>query len=125
MTTRGIAIPDGHGYPIEKIEVETVSGTIGIKNGKVMLAANSALTMTLPVPRIGAYNKDGDDGQEIVIISVSAYAHIIQSPTKFTTGAAGVGTATLGGAVGDGITIVAYNGTWILKPGSSKNATFA
>jgi hypothetical protein len=66
------------------------------------------------------------DGVELTFIATTANAHTLDNSAGsgfFSSGGASKDVATFGGAVGDGLTIVAYQGKWYLKPGGTLNVT--
>lgn len=66
------------------------------------------------------------DGVELTFIATTANANTLSNAAGsgfFDAGGASKDVATFGGAIGDGLTIVAYQGKWYIKPGCSKNIT--
>lgn len=63
------------------------------------------------------------DGVTLTFISTTAQAHTLDLVTGINGGAADVGT--FGGAVGDSVTIVAYQGVWYEMPNANVNVTWA
>lgn len=66
------------------------------------------------------------DGVELTFIATTANAHTLDNSAGsgfFSSGGSSKDVATFGGAIGDGITIVAYQGKWYIKPSSDKNIT--
>lgn len=66
------------------------------------------------------------DGIELTFIATTANAHTLSNAAGsgfFSSGGASKDIATFGGAIGDGLTIVAYLGKWYIKPGNEKNIT--
>lgn len=63
------------------------------------------------------------DGIMLTFLGATANAHTLDLVTGINGGAADIGT--FGGAVGDGVVIVAINGEWFQVPGSNTNVTFA
>jgi Pectate lyase superfamily protein len=84
------------------------SGAMVIADGPVAISkAGSAAVLTIVDP-VAA-----DDGVTIRIFARTAFAHQIKN-TMTTWNASGLTTATFGGAVGDGMTITAKDGFWII-----------
>ena len=63
------------------------------------------------------------DNLKLTFIATTANAHTLDLVTGINGGAADVGT--FGGAAGDGVTIIAYQGVWYQLPGNNTNVTFA
>jgi hypothetical protein len=55
-----------------------------------------------------------DDGIEITRASATANAHTITATGLFQTGTASVNLATFAANAGAGLTLMAYNGKWIV-----------
>ena len=76
----------------------------------VLITKGTAATMTLVAPTAGTH-----DGVRLDIIASAAAAHTITVTAGFNGAGAGKDVATFGGAVGDGMTIVAYQGVWYVE----------
>lgn len=99
-------------------------GAIPIKSGRVIVKKASACALTLAAPTAGLPSAGGDDGKRLTIVAGTAAAHTItNSSPGFNNGGASKDVATLGGAIGDGLTLIAYNGEWLVV--GSVNATLA
>jgi len=90
-------------------------GAVNIKFGTALLTKSaSAGAYTLANPTAGT-----DDGKILYLVSTTAKAHVV------TTGSSGVNatnnTLTFGGAIGDGVVLEAYNGSWYIR--STTNVT--
>ena len=86
----------------------TAAGAISIKNGTAMIGSGGALAMTLARPLAGE-----DDGKELVITAITAFAHTVTNTTPgFNKAGAAGDVATFGGAIGDSMRIIAANGVW-------------
>jgi hypothetical protein len=87
-----------------------VAGAI-IPGGKVFLKTGTAGAFTLPQPIPGAQLNGGNDGMVTKIIALDAEAYVI------TTSANGINgnkdTATWTAAVGNNMTLEAFNGVWL------------
>jgi hypothetical protein len=61
----------------------------------------------------------GQDGQILIISSTTAHAHVITSAVDGFNAKGSSGTATFGAAIGNSVTLLAYNGHWyaIVKTG--------
>lgn len=97
--------------PVESLAKETLttSGPITIQNGLVILDKVTPMTATLENPTAGV-----DDGKMLVIVSITAAPHTISnaSGAGFNGSGKSSGLAKLGGAIGDGLTVIAYQGKW-------------
>ncbi len=88
-------------------EIDSASGAIAIKNGKVLLTGAAACVMTLAAPVAGT-----DDFKELDIQCTTAHAHSVTCSSNVMGGSHA--TATFA-AVGDNIQLKAYNGIWLIK----------
>lgn len=96
------------------------NGAIAQKEGTVTISKGSAAAMTLADPTTGAQAGGvGDDGRDLTIVSKTAFAHVITIAGGIAGGSNN--TITLGGAVGDTVSLKAIAGKWYLRP--STNAT--
>ena len=84
-------------------------GAITIQNSTVIVTKGTAAALTLAAP------STAQDGTKITVVSATAAAHTVTVATAGFNdlGAAG-DVATFGGAKGDGLTAIAYNGDWFL-----------
>lgn len=96
------------------------NGAITIKSGVVLLTkADGAVAATLAAP-----TPTTDDGKILYIVSTTAKAHTITATTIGFNAAETAGdVATLGGAIGDGLVVVAYQGEWYVL--ANTNASIA
>jgi hypothetical protein len=105
-----------HIVPTQVVSTDTAISLLS--GGMVFITKGSAAALTLAVPTV-------QNGARLVIISTTAFAHTV----TVTGGLGGAGTGadvgTFGGAIGDGVVLVSYNGTWHVEPGSNLNVTFA
>lgn len=100
------------------VEVDAANGTIGIKEGNVIITKGSAIALTLTPPTAGAQSAGGDDGKILRINSTTAFAHIVTCSDGFNAKGSS-GTATFGAAVGNACELVAYNGHWYNDPAAT------
>lgn len=92
------------------VELAATNGAITSKSGVVMLTKAGVAAMTLAAPTAGT-----DDGKILHIVAATANAHTVTQTTPgFGAGGALLDVATFGGAIGDNMTIVAYNGKWYI-----------
>lgn len=101
------------------VQVAAADGAITIKDGVVMITKGTAAALTLAAPTASA-----DDGKRLAIISTTAAAHTVTQTTPgFNGGTTGSDVATFTAAIGNGMVIVAYNGTWYTE--SLRNVALA
>lgn len=102
------------------VQALAASGAITLKSGVVLLTkSDGAVAATLAAPTATT-----DDGKIVHIVSTTAQAHTITATTiGFNAANAAGDVATLGGAIGDGLSVVAYQGEWYVL--NSINATIA
>ena len=92
--------------PALQTQVVNVDGAITITNGEVIITkAADAAAITLAAPAAG------DNYKIIRIVSTTAKAHQITFAAGKINGGANT-TLTLGGAIGDAATIIAYGTVW-------------
>ena len=82
-------------------------GAVTPKGGVVFVTKGSAAALTLAAPIPGA-----DDGKAVTFIAATAFAHVLTCPTDGFNAKGASGTATLAAAVGNGLTVTAFNGHW-------------
>jgi hypothetical protein len=86
------------------------TGTITKTSGVVVLNKAGAITVTLNLPVA-----DTDDGKVLEIVSLTAQLHTVALASgTFGGSGAGYTTVTFTGAVGDSMTVVAFNGKWYI-----------
>jgi hypothetical protein len=97
----------------------TAAGAIAIGDGDklVLVGGSGSVALTLAEPTAGT-----DDGKIVRFTSLSAHDSTI-TPGTVGFNAGNDTIATLGGAIGDGLTVVAYNGEYYIL--SNINATIA
>lgn len=85
----------------------SADGAITIQNSTVIITKGSACALTLAAP------STAQDGTRITVIASTAHAHTVTVATAgFNDLGASGDVATFGGAKGDGMEVVAYNGDW-------------
>jgi hypothetical protein len=94
-----------------------VNGAITVAPQVAMLTQDAVGAYTLAAPTATTH-----DGFVMYIVATFARAHVITFAAGKINGGANV-TLTLGGAIGDGATLVAYQGVWWMV--SAINATVA
>lgn len=105
VTIDGALIKDGI---LGVIQAITGDGAITIASRtRVFLSKGSAGAITLAAPTSGTH-----DGYEVVVVAISAQAHVITGGVDGFNAKGASGTATFGGAIGDSVTFVARGGHW-------------
>ena len=102
-------------YPVargKQIQVLSASGAVVIKESTAVITKAGVAALTIADPTTGVH-----DGLEMTFISSTAQAHTLSNAagSGFNAGGAGTDVGTFGGAIGDGITIFAYAGKWLVK----------
>ena len=88
--------------------VLTANGAITPTEGTIILNKAGVLAATLAAPTATT-----DDGKVMRIVSITANAHTVTQTTPgFNNGGSASDVATFGGAIGDNMVIVAYQGKW-------------
>jgi hypothetical protein len=83
---------------------------ISIKQGMVTLSKAGVVTTTLAKPTATT-----DDFKRLSVFSLTANAHTLAIVGgSFGNGGGGEDLATFGGAIGDGISLLAYQGQWYI-----------
>ena len=105
VTTQTTLIPDGLPNPSSPqfaFQEVTAAGAITIPAG-IVIINGTTLAVTLAAPR--------HSGQVLFISSENASAHTLDLATAgVNAGSADIGT--FGGAAGDGVILVSYDGNW-------------
>ena len=83
-----------------------------------VITKGSIMAATLAAPTAGT-----DDGIEITLTSSTAFAHTLTATGLFQCGTASVNLATFAANAGAGLTVMAFNGKWIVL--SSVGITFS
>lgn len=97
---------------IKRFVAVSASGAISIPAGDTtyyVTKSGSAAAMTLADPTATTH-----DGLTLTFISTTAVAHTLSNAagSGFNSGGSGADVGTFGGAIGDGITVTAYQGKW-------------
>jgi D-arabinose 5-phosphate isomerase GutQ len=91
---------------IRPLQVLSGDGAITIRDGLVILSKGSAAAITITAPALT------DNGKRLVIVTSTAQAHVITSATVGFNAKGSSGTATYTAAIGNSVTLEAYNGNW-------------
>jgi hypothetical protein len=96
------------------------SGAVVAKQGKLVITKAGIAALTIANPVAG-----DDDFNVLEIVSVTAFAHTLDNSAGagFNAGGAGSDVATFGGAKGDNIRLLAYQGVWYVL--AKTNVTLA
>lgn len=95
----------------------TSSGAITVQPGVVFIGSGGALAMTLAAPTTA------QNGMIMIILASTAQAHTVTNTAGFGGGTTSRDVGTFGGAINDGLTIVAVNGVWWVI--NTRNVTLA
>lgn len=87
----------------------SANGAITVQNGLVAITKATACAGTLADPVATV-----DDGKMLIIVATTAAAHTISNTTGFNGAGASGDLATFGGAIGDGLVLIAYQGKWYI-----------
>lgn len=95
---------------IAPVQVAAASGAISQVTGVVAITAAGVAAMTLAVPIAGPASAGGQDGAQLTIVAITAQAHTVTTPANGLNGTLHIATFTA--AVGNAVTLTAYNGKW-------------
>lgn len=120
VTIDGVLVKDTAVTARFPVVAVTADGAITVPNGNTTYYITKAgvAAMTLVDPTATTH-----DGLRLTFIATTANAHTLDLVTGINGGAADIGT--FGGAVGDGVTIEAYQGVWYEVPNNNANVTWA
>lgn len=97
----------------------TADGTINQHTAAAyVITKGSIAALILPAPTVTT-----DDGIQILVMSSTAFAHVITATGLLKTGSANVNTATFAAFAGAGLILEAYQGLWFVQ--SQIGITFA
>jgi hypothetical protein len=85
----------------------TGDGAITVAPSSVFLSKAGAAAITIVAPTVTTH-----DGYIIRVVAISAQAHVITSGVVGFNAKGSSGTLTFGGAIGDSVTLIAYQGNW-------------
>lgn len=108
---------------VEPVSAVTADGaiTITVQSKTYMITKAGVAAMTIVDPTATTH-----DGVRLVFISTTANAHTLSNAAGsgfFSSGGASKDVATFGGAIGDGLAIIAYQGKWYIDPRGVTNIT--
>jgi hypothetical protein len=115
VTIDSLLIKDGVAYSPTPNGAVSGDGAITIPtyNKDFFITKAGVAAMTIADPTAGTH-----DGVELTFIATTANAHTLNNSAGsgfFSSGGSSKDVATFGGAIGDRITIVAYQGKWYIK----------
>jgi hypothetical protein len=103
--------------PPMRTQTLAADGAITIAAGVVFITKATAAAITIDDPPTTM------DGAELRIVSTTAAAHTVTNTTGFGGGTTTRDVATWGGAISDGMVLVAKSGVWYVS--STRNVTIA
>jgi len=116
VTVDGVLIKDTAVYGRTPVGAVAASGAITIvayNKDFFITKSSAAAAMTIVDPTATTH-----DGVELTFIAATAQAHTLDNSAGsgfFSSGGSSKDVATFGGAIGDRLTIVAYQGKWYIK----------
>jgi len=113
-------IPFNPAFPVQPstpVLIYNVSGAVTMVNSIAHITKAGVAAMTLAAPT--------QDGIVITVVGTTANAHTLTITGGLNGAGAGADVGTFGGAVGDGVSVYSYGGSWWGVPGSNLNVTFA
>jgi len=107
-----------YGKPYNPVVAPGATDALPIFDGVVFVTYAGVDAMTLGTPVAGVYPGIGsndlgvpnDDGKRLLVYSTTAFAHTITTAAGKINGTDHI--ATFGGALGDFIELIAFNGIW-------------
>lgn len=124
VTVDGVLLKDTAAYGRTPVGAVAASGAITITAYNKVFAitkSSAAAAMTIVDPTATTH-----DGVTLTFLSTTAQAHTLDNSAGsgfFSSGGSSKDIATFGGAIGDGVTIIAYQGKWYIDPRGSTNIT--
>lgn len=114
LTVTGSAVAAGV-TAVNSVAAVTADGaiTVAAANKDYFITKAGVAAMTIVDPTTTTH-----DGVELTFIAATANAHTLSNAAGsgfFSSGGATKDVATFGGAIGDRITIIAYQGKWYIK----------
>lgn len=123
VTCDGVLLKDTAVYGRTPVTAVTGDGAVSIPayNKVFPITKAGVAAMTIADPTTGTH-----DGVTLTFIATTANAHTLDNSAGsgfFSSGGGTKDVATFGGAIGDGLTIIAYAGKWYIDPRGSTNIT--
>lgn len=112
-TTYDVLIPQGGTLFQQGGDFTTIAASGAVPSGGpgtfvITDTGVAALTLAAPVPT-------SQDGDKITIFSTTAHAHTLTATGLLQTGSASVNEATFAAHPGAGLTLLAYQGYWVVQ----------
>jgi len=103
---------------LDPSRVMAVDGAVAITEGNLVITKAGVAALTIADPTVLV-----DDFKKLTIVSATAQAHTLSNAagSGFNAGGAAADVGTFGGAIGDGIRLMAYGGKWLVL--NAKNVT--
>lgn len=125
VTIDGVLVKDTAVLGRTHILALSVNGAITVPayNIHYFLTKAGVAAMTIVDPTATVH-----DGVTLTFIAATANAHTVDNSAGsgfFSSGGASKDVATFGGAIGDGFSIIAYQGKWYIDPRGVTNVTLA
>jgi hypothetical protein len=119
IPTRPIPYILRQGAPFQhNVEVKAADGAIlSVAGGMIIITKGTAAALTLAAPAA--------DGCRLTILSTTAAAHTVTVAGGIGGAGASADVGTFGAAIGNGVSLISYNGFWWVDPGTNLNVTFA
>jgi uncharacterized membrane protein YjjP (DUF1212 family) len=111
-----------NGSVSNNLNAVAASGALPLVPGSYFITKAGVAALTLAAPIAGSTGA-GQDGSQLCIYSTTAYAHTLTTSGLLQTGSASVNTATFAAFAGASLTLVAYNGKWLVL--TSNGITFS
>lgn len=89
-------------YPVVEYDADGAIGLLGGGVGILSKATAGAYTLAVPTR----------DGVILRLVASTAAAHVVTQATVGFNAKGASGTITFGGAIGDSVALVSYNGNW-------------
>lgn len=123
VTIDGVLVKDTAVYGRTSIVAVTADGAISIPayNVHYFITKAGVAAMTIADPTATTH-----DGVTLTFVATTANAHTLDNSAGsgfFSSGGATKDVGTFGGAIGDGFTIIAYQGKWYIDPRGVTNVT--
>jgi hypothetical protein len=123
VTVDGVLIKDTAVYGRTPVLAISADGAVTIPayNMHYFFTKAGVAAMTIADPTAGTH-----DGVTLTFVATAAQANTLSNAAGsgfWSSGGAGKDVATWGGAIGDGLTIIAYQGKWYVDPRGTTNIT--
>lgn len=123
VTVDGVLIKDTAVYGRTPVLAKSANGAVAVPAYNIVYPITKAGVCALTIVDPTATTHDG---VTLTFLATTANAHTLDNSAGsgfFSSGGASKDIATFGGAIGDGLTIMAYQGKWYVDPRGSTNIT--